>query len=165
MGNVFEPRTSQVNLLTPEQQRISSQLSSQLSALLTPGSAQEQQLFERGILDPALRTFEQRVQPQISSAFARHGATLGSARGNAISQALTDVFTQAQASRAGLQQQALGLGGQFQQAPLSQTISQPGIGSQLAQLGGTFLGAGLFGQPGAQPAGAQGTGLFGLLGK
>jgi hypothetical protein len=149
MGGIFGPDIDSVSTLTSSQQGVSNDLAARLSALLSPGSAAEEELFRKGTLDPALRTFERVGRPQIASGFARHGATLGSRRGQTLSNALMDVLLGAEQNRTQLQLGAQAQAGQFIGTPMQQLISQPGIGQQLLQLGGTIGAAALSGSGGA----------------
>ena len=141
MGDFFNSRTQNVNTQTGGQRQLSGQLQQQLSALLTPGSQASNQQFQRGILNPALQNFDQSIRPRISSGFAQHGATLSSRRGDAMSQALSNLFTGAQQQQTQLQLGALGQSNQFAGGDFSRVLSSPGIGTQLLQAGATVGGA------------------------
>lgn len=194
MGDFFEPDVETIDprviqLLTGKQSDVQRRLSKRLYELLGGSTGKDflygrpedaEEWYEKGVLAPALRSFDQEIAPRIKAGFAQHGASFGNKRAETLAGALGDVHAQATSELAKMQLSSLLAAKQRQLSLLglglsptrsgmqAQAYSTPGLGSQLAGLGGTMLGAGMFGMP-AGPAGLAagqtGTGIFGTLGK
>lgn len=150
--------------------------------------ALSERIFRESLLGPSLDMFRRETAPAIGAGFAGIGGTLSSRRGQAVSQALTDIQTGAQAALASQLpaihafplQQTLGQisgvtgiqGGLM--APISQALQfalgqtvQPvqtqgdGLAGALGQLGGTVLGSALGGPTGGKIGGSTGGGKTG----
>ena len=146
------------NLLTQEQRSYLSQIlgmggqgQQALGGLLQPYS---EELFQKSVVDPSMKNFQQQILPSIQQAYGDVGASSSSALNQALSRSATDLAS----SLAG---QRLALQGQQQQANLGglgalqnalgirsyQPIIEPGkqgiLGQLLAalgQAGGAYLG-------------------------
>jgi hypothetical protein len=88
-----------------------------LGANSSESKALAERMFSEALMGPALRQFDQQVAPRISEGFASVGGTLSSRRGTTISQALTDVTSNATGQLAQLLPQ-------IQAFPLQQTLNQ-----------------------------------------
>lgn len=159
--NTFENMLQQLNHAHP---RVDRAIQQQLS-----GRPQDTgHLFRTGILQPALRNFHRAIQPQIEDAFAGQGATFSTRRGQAVTDALSGVYSDAQSQLAQQQfasvesarqrqLQAIGL-------PLQQTLGQiqgiQGISAPLLQFLGTQTQE-LAMQPGNRTQIGQGVAAFG----
>jgi len=183
MGDFFEPDVKTVDprvlsLLSGKQGRLQSRLAERLYESLggegafEPSPEDIKKYWKGSVLQPSLRSFEQDISPMIEAGFSRHGG-LSSRKSTVLARALGDVYSNATAQLAQMQladlmsarqQQlgALGIGLQPTRTGVQpQAYSTPGLGSQLFGLGGTLLGAGLFGVPGIPKPGEGGTGIFG----
>jgi len=99
----------------------------QLSADTTQQSKQLAfDTFKRGLLDPALASFQRDVAPSINENFAKIGGALSSRRGTTIANSLTDITKNAESSLA-KQLPAI------YSFPLQQTLGQISGLSQLQQ--------------------------------
>lgn len=115
-------------------QGIRSETAPALKELLSGQPQDLRSFFNKGILDPALRGFEQEISPRINQQFAGLGASFGNRRAVEQSRVLGDIQTNAQSQFAGIQAsaresaknrqlQAVGI-------PLQQTLGQiSGLGS------------------------------------
>lgn len=135
------------------------------------GDQQTENIWNRSVLQPSLRAFDQEIAPRISDSFASHGASFSSRRGATTANALEGVMSSANAQLAGmveagrnrqlaaigipLQQtlgQISGFGGlnqaiygpalQFTGQQTQALTSTPGVGQQGLQLAGGLLGFG-----------------------
>lgn len=83
---------------------IQSQLIELQKQLTSDTSAQSRQLaqdiFQKGLIDPALATFQRDVAPSIQDSFARIGGALSSRVGTTTANALTDITKNAEAELA-----------------------------------------------------------------
>ena len=156
------------NLQTPEQQSFLGQSLGQtdraqgaLGNLLQPFS---EDFFQRSVIDPAQKTFQQQTLPGIGQQFASEGGTSSSALNQALAQASQDLAGSLADKRLGLQQLqgqqnqgALnllgGLSGQRTFEPNFQGPQEGLLGSIISALGAAAGGA-FGGAPGAN-AGAQ----------
>lgn len=87
------------------------------------GQADAERIFTEGLLRPSLNRFDKEVAPRIGASFGAYGGSLSSRRGDAMAQALSDVYTTAQAS---LGQNLLAI----RSNPLQQTLAQiQGLGA------------------------------------
>lgn len=88
-----------------------------LSDTSAESQAMSERMFTEGMLQPALRNFDKEIAPRIGASFANYGGTLSSRRGDALSSALGDVYSNVQAQHAQLLPQ-------IKAFPLSQTLAQ-----------------------------------------
>lgn len=87
------------------------------------GQALGERMFREGLLNPALRAFDTDIAPRINASFGGISGALSSRRSEALTEALGDVTTQAQAGLAQLLPTAMSF-------PLQQTLSQiQGLGA------------------------------------
>lgn len=137
MGSLFsKPRNKSYSQLDPTQQgllqpladfflgevnndqpEIRNLISKLMSSTTDESRAMSERIFTEGIMAPALRTFDEQIQPRIASNFARYGATMGSRRGQAVADALTTVQTDAQGQIARMLPEIYNF-------PLQQTLAQ-----------------------------------------
>lgn len=143
MGSLFKtPRTRAGSLLTPSQERLLEEvlnvagerlassgigfegLASKLSRSTAPqGQALGERIFREGLLAPALRSFDEEIDPRIRANFAGIGGSLSSRLADTRARLLEGVMTNAQAGLASTLPTALSF-------PLSQTLAQiQGLGA------------------------------------
>lgn len=114
---------SQIQSAVPQLADISNQIQGLIPQLTADTSAESkalsERIFEDALLQPSLAAFHRDIAPQIGESFAGIGGTLSSRRGQAFSDALSDLHTNAQASLAAQLPT-------IQNFPLQQTLSQIG---------------------------------------
>lgn len=158
-------RLEQIPTVTPEQERMYSQILGGIGAPLGVGLENLQQLLTRrpeafeAFQAPAMREFREQIIPEIAERFTGLGAQRSSVFPQQLGAAAAGLEERLAAQRAGLQSQALqqlmsllgiGLQPQFQtmQIPGTEGLAQPfmrGLGTAIGGIGGTALTGGLGG--------------------
>lgn len=144
-----------------------SRTQSALTDLLSGKATNVKPFWRKGVLNPALRQFDREIAPRMEAQFAQHGASLGSRRGSTISQALGDVYSNAQGQLAQMQTAMRESAKQRQLSalgiPLQQTLGQIAGFQTLSQTGINPILAFLRSQTTTQPDAIASPGIGGQL--
>lgn len=159
MGKTFlggQTRRADIQLLSPDQQRLFSQLGTmgpaytaglqQMAQGLAP--EQQQQVYEQSYLQPALQALQEQIAPAIQQRFVDAGAGSSSALNQALARAAADVSTgigsgygQFLTGQQGLQQNALAQMGGLLQGIAGQRTFEPHFQRSQGILGPILMGA------------------------
>jgi hypothetical protein len=172
----------------PQRQQLQKSSDRALARALSGQPTDVSEFFDTGVLQPALRNYDQEIAPRIDAAFSRvGGGSFNTRKGQTKADELGDLTARYQESLAREQGrqvsladqrqfQAIGIPLQQQLArynavlgglqtansflrPNTDTIVSPGLGSQLLGAAGTAAGMGLSGGFGGLGKGAAGGGL------